>query len=143
VASISGSLASRADEYSETVDARVQQMLAQSSGSAQAQTTKFEEMMARLKKTAAAHKSGLAGEQQQQQQQQQQGHTQGDGKETNRESQDPATSTGTIGAAGSKEESEVGAHDSSPKESAKTTIEYDSKSETPGVCDGSKFADSK
>jgi hypothetical protein len=142
VASISGSLASRADEYSETVDARVQQMLAQSSGSAQAQTTKFEEMMARLKKTAAAHKSGLAGEQQQQQQQQQ-GHTQGDGKETNRESQDPATSTGTIGAAGSKEESEVGAHDSSPKESAKTTIEYDSKSETPGVCDGSKFADSK
>jgi hypothetical protein len=142
VASISGSLASRADEYSETVDARVQQLLAQSSGSAQAQTTKFEEMMARLKKTAAAHKSGLAGEQQQQQQQQQ-GHTQGDGKETNRESQDPATSTGTIGAAGSKEESEVGAHDSSPKESAKTTIEYDSKSETPGVCDGSKFADSK
>jgi hypothetical protein len=142
VASISGSLASRADEYSETVDARVQQMLAQSSGSAQAQTTKFEEMMARLKKTAAAHKSGMAGEQQQQQQQQQ-GHTQGDGKETNRESQDPATSTGTIGAAGSKEESEVGAHDSSPKESAKTTIEYDSKSETPGVCDGSKFADSK
>jgi hypothetical protein len=133
-------LASRADEYSETVDARVQQLLAQSTGNAQTQTTKFEEMMARLKKTAAAHKSGLAGELQQQQQQ---GHTQGEGRETSRERQDPSTSTGIFGAAGSKQESEVGAHDSSPKESAKTTIEYDSKSGTSGVCDGIKFADSK